>query len=71
MSAQIEILTDQVLKETDLTVADPAAGLGWGVGGEKHDIHEGAFGSHLFYDIFLQSGGHGPLAPSLDPLLLE
>ena len=27
---QIRILTDEVLKETDLTVADPAAGFGGG-----------------------------------------
>ena len=34
-------------------------------GGEKHEIYMAAFGSHLFYDLFLQDGGrgHGPLGP--------
>ena len=57
----------------------PFAGLGVGggvgVGGvanpvgrggaEKHKIYESAFGSHLFYDLFLQGRGGGcpPLPP--------
>ena len=36
-------------------------------GGEKHEIYAGAFGSHLFYDLFSQ--GMAPSAPPLDPLL--
>ena len=32
--------------------------------------HVDAFGSHLFYDLFVQGlGGHGPLGTPLDPLL--
>ena len=39
-------------------------------GAKKHEIYVGAFGSHLFYDLFSQGqGGHGPSAPLLDPLL--
>ena len=34
----------------DITVADPAAGLG----GKKHEIYAAAFDGHLFYDLFLQ-----------------
>ena len=39
---------------------------------EKHEIYAGAFGGHLFYDLFSQGqgGGHGPLAPPPDPLLI-
>ena len=42
-------------------------------GAEKHEIYAVAFGGHLFYDLFSQGrgGGHGPLGPPLDPLLLR
>ena len=41
-----------------------------GRGGNKHEIYVAAFGSHLFYDLFVQVwGGHGPLGTPLDPLL--
>ena len=40
-------------------------------GGEKHEIHAVAFGSHLFYDLFLQGRGEPwPPRPPLDPLLI-
>ena len=52
----------------EIQVADPVAGLR---GDEKHEIYVATFGSHLFYDLFLQSraGEHGPLGPLPDPLL--
>ena len=38
------------------------------VGGKKHEIYVAAFGSNLFYGLFLQ--GYGAMAPRpLDPLL--
>ena len=41
-------------------------------GAEKHEIYVAAFGSHLFYDLFLQGqGGPWPPRPPLDPLLLK
>ena len=42
-----------------------------GGGAKKHEIYVAAFGSHLFYDLFVQGwgGGHGPLGTPLDPLL--
>ena len=44
---------------------------GGGGGGEKHGIYAAAFGSYLFYDLFLQGlgGGPWPFGPPLDPLL--
>ena len=46
---------------------------GWVGRGKKHEIYVAAFGSHLFYDLFLQGLG-GAMAPSAppppDPLLL-
>ena len=43
-------------------------------GGEKHEIYAGAFGGHLFYDLFSQGSG-GDMAPSAppppDPLLWQ
>ena len=43
----------------DITVADPAGGLG----GKKHEIYAAAFDGNLFNDLFLQP------PPSLDPPL--
>ena len=33
-------------------------------GAEKHEIYAAAFGSHLFYDLFVQ-GTHGTLPPPI------
>ena len=47
---------------TNYPASDPAAG--GGEGAKKHEIYMATFGSHLFYDLFLQDqGGHGPLTP--------
>ena len=42
-------------------------------GAKKHEIYVAAFGSHLFYDLFLQGwgGAMAPSAPPLDPLLFS
>ena len=45
-----------------LTASDPVAG--W-EGAKKHEIYGAAFGSHLFYDLFLQ--GWGAIPPSAPP----
>ena len=37
-----------------------------GEGGKKHEIYVAAFGSHLFYDLFVQGLGGSPLDPLLD-----
>ena len=56
--------TDFWLVRKQFSVADPVAGWGGG-GGKKHEIYAVAFGGHLFYGLFLQSRGYGPLAPPL------
>ena len=59
---------------TNYPASDPAAG--GGEGAKKHEIYMATFGSHLFYDLFVQGwgwgggGGNGPLGTPLDPLLL-
>ena len=41
-------------------------------GGEKHEIYAAAFGGHLFMTYFHRArGGHGPLGPRPDPLLVS
>ena len=49
------------------SVADLAAG--WRGGGKKHEIYGVAFGSNLFYNLFLQDRGAWPPLAPLDPLL--
>ena len=46
-------------KDETNPASDPAAG--WGGGGKKHEIYVAAFGGHLFYDLFVQGWGDGPL----------
>ena len=42
------------------------------IGAEKHEIYVAAIRGHFFHYFFLQGqGGHGPLATSPDPLLLQ
>ena len=45
-----------------------SSGRASGRGAEKHEIYVAAFGSHLFYDLFLQ--GRGSHGPPPDPLLI-
>ena len=55
----------KVGKSRNISASDPAGG-----GAKKHEIYVATFGSHLFYDLFVQGlGGHGPLGTPLDPLL--
>ena len=51
------------ISETLSKMINPGRG-----GVEKHKIYADAFGSHLFYNLFLQDRGGATLAP-VDPLL--
>ena len=45
----------------------PASHPATGWGDKKHEIYVAAFGSHLFYDLFLQGWGEGAWPPRHPP----